>query len=114
VIGAAIEVHCHLGPGLLESSYHACLCQELALRGIHYRSKVPLTLRYKGVKVGNGYVIDLIVEGQLIIEIKSVAELLPIHSAQLMTYLRLQQCTSGLLINFNVPRLAQGIKRLLL
>jgi GxxExxY protein len=113
VIGAAIEVHRHLGPGLLESSYAACLRRELELRGIAYRSQVPLPLLYKGVQVAKGYVIDFIVEASLIVEIKAVDTLLPIHSAQLMTYMRLLRVSSGLLMNFNVDCLPNGIRRIL-
>lgn len=113
VIGAAIEVHRHLGPGLLESSYHACLRRELELREIPYRSQVGVPLQYKGIQVAQGYVIDFLIEASLIVEIKSVDKLLPIHSAQLMTYMRLQRVTSGLLMNFNVDILPHGIKRIL-
>jgi GxxExxY protein len=113
VIGAAIEVHRHLGPGLLESSYHACLCRELALRDIAYHSHVTLPLEYKGIHIAKGYVIDLLIGDSLIVEIKSVDKLLPIHSAQLMTYLRLQRVSSGLLMNFNVHALPHGIRRIL-
>ena len=113
-IGAAIEVHRHLGPGLLESSYHACLCHELELRGISYRSQVVLPLEYKGVQIAKGYVIDLLIEDSLVVEIKSVDKLLPIHSSQLMTYMRLQKVSCGLLLNFNVAILPQGIRRVLL
>jgi GxxExxY protein len=95
VIGAAIEVHRHLGPGLLESSYHACLCRELELRAIAYHSHVTLPLEYKGQQIPRGYVIDLLIEDSLVVEIKSVDRLLPIHSAQLMTYMRLQRISSG-------------------
>src|SRR6266498_1654726 len=105
VIGAAIEVHRHLGPGLLESSYHACLCRELQLRAIAYHSQLTLPLEYKGIQIAKGYVIDLLIEDTLVVEIKSVDKLLPIHSAQLMTYLRLQRMSSGLLMNFNVALL---------
>lgn len=114
VIGAAIEVHRHLGPGLLESSYHACLCRELELRGAAYRSEVVLPLEYKGVHLPRGYVIDLLVEESIIVEIKSVEKLLPIHSSQLLTYMRLRRISSGILMNFNVNILAHGIKRILL
>src|SRR6266540_5913580 len=114
VIGAAIEVHRHLGPGLLESSYHACLCRELELRNIGYHSQVALPLEYKGVELARVYVIDLLIEDSLIVEIKSVEKLLPIHSSQLMTYMRLQGISSGLLMNFNVPILPRGIRRILL
>jgi GxxExxY protein len=113
VIGAAIEVHRHLGPGLLESSYHACLCRELVLREVSYQSEVVLPLQYKGVKLTKAYVIDLLIEDSVIVEIKAVEKLLPIHSAQLMTYMRLLGVHSGLLMNFNVPLLPHGIKRIL-
>jgi GxxExxY protein len=113
VIGAAIEVHRHLGPGLLESSYHACLCRELELREIPYRSQVALPLEYKGVQIAKGYVIDLLIEDSLVIEIKSMDKLLPIHFAQLMTYMRLLRASSGLLMNFNVETLPNGIRRIL-
>jgi GxxExxY protein len=111
VIGAAIEVHRHLGPGLLESSYQDCLCHELGLRGITYKREVVLPLEYKGLRVGKGYVIDLLVDDSLIVEIKSVEKLLSIHSAQLLTYMRLRGISAGLLINFNVEILVQGIRR---
>jgi GxxExxY protein len=113
-IGAAIEVHRYLGPGLLESSYHACLCRELELRGIAYDSQVALPLQYKGVQISKGYIIDLLIESSLVVEIKSVDKLLPIHSAQLITCMRLQGMSSGLLMNFNVHLLPHGIKRMLL
>ncbi len=113
-IGAAIEVHRHLGPGLLESSYHACLCRELQLRGIPYESQVALPIQYKGIQLSKSYIIDLLIGNALVVEIKSVDKLLPIHSAQLITYLRLQGVSSGLLLNFNVQLLPHGIKRLLL
>lgn len=112
-IGAAIEVHRHLGPGLLESSYHACLCRELDLRAIRYHGKVALPLEYKGIDIPKAYVIDLLIEDTLIIEIKSVAQLLPIHTSQLMTYMRLQRISCGLLMNFNVDLLPHGIRRIL-
>jgi GxxExxY protein len=113
-IGAAIEVHRHLGPGLLESSYHACLCRELELQEITYRSRVSIPLVYKGIEIAKSYVIDFLIEDCLVIELKSVDKLLPIHSAQLMTYLRLLRVSSGLLMNFNVETLPHGIKRILL
>jgi GxxExxY protein len=112
-IGAAIEVHRHLGPGLLESTYHACLCRELELRGIAYRSQVAVPLEYKGISIAKAYVIDLLVGDSLIVETKSVDKLLPIHCAQLMTYMRLQNVSSGLLMNFNVDLLPHGIRRIL-
>lgn len=89
-IGAAIEVHRHLGPGLLESSYQACLSHELKLRGVNYDSQVALPLRYKGLEVSRGYVLDFLIDKSVVVEIKSVDKLLPVHSAQLMTYMRLQ------------------------
>jgi GxxExxY protein len=114
VIGAAIEVHRYLGPGLLESTYHGCLCRELELQRIPYRSQVALPLEYKGIQVEKGYVIDLLIEETLIVEIKSVDKLLPIHSSRLMTYIRLQGLSCGLLINFNVHTLVRGLRRILL
>ena len=113
VIGAAIEVHRQLGPGLLESSYHACLCRELELRAIPCQSQVALPLEYKGIQIAKGYVIDLLIEDSLIVEIKSVDKLLPLHAAQLMTYLRLQHLSAGLLINFNVHTLLHSLRRIL-
>jgi GxxExxY protein len=113
VIGAAIEVHRQMGPGLLESTYHTCLCGELELRGISHQSQVPVPLEYKGIQIAKSYVIDLLIEEALIVEIKSVDRLLPIHAAQLMTYMRLRHLSAGLLINFNVHILPQGLKRLL-
>jgi GxxExxY protein len=101
-IGAAIEVHRHLGPGLLESSYHACLCHELELREIAHDSQVTLPLQYKGIQLSKGYIIDLLIENSLVVEIKAVDKLLPIHSAQLITYMRWQGVPSGLLMDFNV------------
>ena len=112
-IGAAIEVHRHLGPGLLESSYHACLCRELELQEITYRSQVSVPLEYKGIQIAKSYVIDFLIEDCLVVELKSVDKLLPIHSAQLMTYLRLLRVSSGLLMNFNVAALPHGIRRIL-
>ncbi|WP_081752790.1 GxxExxY protein [Kallotenue papyrolyticum] len=112
VIGAAIEVHKTLGPGLLESAYEACLCYELQLRGIAFERQVPLPIVYKGVRLDCGYRLDLLVENLLIIELKAVEQIEPIHDAQLLTYLRLTGIWLGLLINFNVPVLRQGIKRL--
>jgi GxxExxY protein len=113
-IGAAIEVHRHLGPGLLESSYHACLCRELDLRRITYDSQVAVALHYKGIQLARGYVLDLLIDNALVVEIKSVDRLLPIHSAQLITYMRLHGVSAGLLMNFNVHLLPHGIKRVLL
>ena len=113
VIGAAIEVHRELGPGLLESSYHTCLCRELKLRGIPHLSEVELPLEYKGVQIRKGYIIDLLIDDILIVEIKSVDKLLPIHGSQLLTYMHLKRAPAGLLINFNVQTLFHGLKRIL-
>ena len=112
IIGAAIEVHRALGPGLLESAYEACLGHELSLRGVAYTRQVALTVRYKGVQLDCGYRLDLLVDELVIVELKAVEALEPIHEAQLLTYLRLKGLWLGLLINFNVPALKQGIKRL--
>ena len=112
IIGAAIEVHKALGPGLLESAYEECLCQELKMRNIPFERQVDLPIEYKGIKLSAGYRMDIVVENLLVLELKSVEKLLPIHQAQLITYLRLSNIWLGLLINFNVPILKQGIKRL--
>ena len=112
VIGAAIEVHKILGPGLLESAYEESLCRELFLRKMPLKRQVPLPIDYKGVKLDCGYRLDIVVAEQLIIELKACETLLPIHEAQLLTYLKLTGIKVGLLINFNVPVLKDGIKRL--
>ena len=112
IIGAAIEVHKALGPGLLESAYETCLCHELKLRSIAYARQLELPVPYKGVTMDCGYRLDIIVEQLVIVELKAVSALEPIHDAQLLTYLRLRQLWLGLLINFNVPVLKHGIKRL--
>ncbi len=112
VIGAAIEVHKALGPGLLESAYEECLCKELELQSIAFKQQVELPIRYKGLELSVGYRMDIVVDNLLILELKSVEKLLPIHEAQLLTYLRLSDTWLGLLLNFNVPVLKQGIKRL--
>ncbi len=114
IIGAAIEVHRHIGPGLLESAYQACLAKELSLIGLRYEQERPLPLEYKGLKLDCGYRLDFLVEQSVIVELKSVDQLLPIHEAQLLTYLKLTKCKIGLLINFNVPVLKQGLKRMAL
>lgn len=106
VLGAALEVHTRLGAGLLESVYEECLCHELALRGLGFRRQVSLPIEYKGTRL------DLFLPGSLIVEIKSVERLLPLHQAQLITYLKLTGTPIGLLINFNVVHLKQGIRRL--
>ena len=112
VIGAAIEVHKALGPGLLESAYEECLSYELVLNKMHLERQKPLPVEYKGVKLDCGYRLDLVVENLLIVELKACDSLLPIHEAQLLTYLKLTGIKVGLLINFNVPVLKEGIKRL--
>ena len=112
VIGAAIEVHQALGPGLLESAYEECLSHEFVLKTMCFERQKPLPVEYKGVKLDCGYRLDLVVENQLIVELKACVSLLPIHEAQLLTYLRLANIKVGLLINFNVPVLKEGIKRL--
>lgn len=112
IIGAAIEVHKHLGPGLLESSYEACLVYELRNRGLDVKSQIPLPVIYKGIELETGYRIDILVENQVIIEIKSVDQLDGIHIAQILTYLKLTNLKLGLLINFNSVRLIDGVKRI--
>lgn len=112
IIAAAIEVHRQLGAGLLESAYHQCLCRELSLRGIPFEYKKPLPVTYKGMLLDCGYEIDLLVAGQVVVELKAVDKLHPIHEAQLLTYLKLGDWPVGLLINFNVEVLRLGIKRI--
>ncbi len=112
VIGACIEIHRALGPGLLESAYEECLCYELSQAGIKVERQKPLPVRYKEVNLECGYRLDLVIEQKLIVELKAVEHLLPIHEAQLLTYLKLSGLTLGLLINFNVPVLKSGIKHI--
>lgn len=112
VIGACIEIHKTLGPGLLESAYEECLCHQLNLAGTHFERQRLLPVAYKGVQLDCGYRLDVVVENKLIVELKSVEALAPIHDAQLLTYLKLSGLTVGLLINFNVPVLRRGIKRI--
>ena len=114
VIGCALEVHKHLGPGLLESSYEQCLAHELKLAGIQFERQHPLPVEYKGIKLNCNYVIDFLIQGQLIVELKSVEALLPIHEAQVLTYMKHVGVPIGLLINFNVKSLKSGIKRFVL
>jgi GxxExxY protein len=111
IIGAAIEVHKHLGPGLLESSYEACLLFELRQRGLNVKSQIALPISYKGFQLEAGYRIDILVEEKVIIEIKAVDELADIHTAQILTYLKLTNLKLGLLINFNSVKLVNGLKR---
>lgn len=112
IIGAAIEVHRHLGPGLLESTYEECLCYELALAGLSFQRQVRLPVRYKGLNLDCGYKMDLVVDDAVVVELKSIDSLPPIHSAQLLTYLRSSGKQVGLLINFNVEVLKNGLKRM--
>lgn len=111
VIGAAIEVHRVLGPGLLESAYELALERELRLLGHDARRQIPVPLEYKGASLGDGFRIDVLVSESLLVEIKAVEQLMPLHEAQLLTYLRLTGKRHGLLINFNVPALKNGVKR---
>ncbi|MEA3405634.1 MAG: GxxExxY protein [Pseudomonadota bacterium] len=114
VIGLAIEVHKNLGPGLLESVYEQCLSYELQLNNINHQCQVELPIIYKGHQLSQSYRIDLLIENQLIIELKAVKELQGIHKAQLLTYMKLKQAPTGLLINFNEAILKNGIKRFVL
>ena len=114
IIAAAIDVHREFGPGLLESAYQASMCRELALRRVPFRSQLDLPLEYKGVRLDCGYRIDLLVDDRVLVELKSVERVLPVHEAQLITYLRLSGVHVGLLINFNVPTLRRGIVRRIL
>ena len=114
IIGAAIEVHKLLGPGLLESAYEECLCHELALRGIHFEKQKPIPLVYKGTKLEFGFRLDLLVEGRVVVELKSVDGLNPVHEAIILTYLRLSEHEVGLLINFNVSVLKDGVRRFIM
>ena len=114
VIGAAMAVHKELGPGLLESAYEACMVFELADRGLAVEQQKPLQVKYRDVKLDCGYRLDLLVEGKVIVELKAVEKLEPIHEAQLLSYLKLSGCKVGLLINFNVRVLKLGIRRLVL
>jgi GxxExxY protein len=114
IIGAAIEVHKALGPGLLESAYEECLSRELYLRKIPFSRQKEIPIEYKGCKLDCGYRIDIIVYSKIVLELKAIDRIEPIHEAQLLTYLRLTELKVGLLINFNVPVLKDGIKRMVL
>ncbi len=114
IIGAAIEVHRVLGPGLLESAYEECLARELTLRNIKFERQKPLPVVYKEVKLDCGYRLDFLVEGRVVLELKAVESLAPIHEAIVLTYLRLSGCKIGLLINFHVELLKNGIRRFVL
>src|SRR6266850_2960165 len=111
VIGLCIEIHRELGPGLLESAYEECLAYELTKAGLHFERQRALPVRYKEVQLDCGYRLDFVIEGALILELKAVTEFHPIHEAQLLTYLKLDKKSLGLLINFNVPVLKNGVKR---
>jgi GxxExxY protein len=112
IIGAAIEVHKTLGPGLLESAYEECLCHELNIQGLLFEKQKPLTIYYKGKKLDCGYRLDIVVEKAVIIELKSCEKVEPIHKAQLLTYLKLSGLNLGLILNFNVPLMRDGIVRI--
>lgn len=112
VIGAAIEVHRHLGPGLMESSYASALARELALLGLSAEREYPVTAFYKGEPLEDAYRLDFLIAGKVVLELKAVELLRPVHTAQLLTYLRWTGCRLGLLINFNVPLLRDGIRRI--
>ena len=111
VIGAAIDVHRSLGPGLLESAYEKCLCHELSLRGLNFHRQQPVPVVYKDVKLACGFRIDILVEGNVVVELKSIEAFAPIHEAIVLTYLRMSGVRLGLLINFNVRVLKDGIRR---
>ena len=112
IIGAAIEVHRHLGPGLLESAYQRALEWELRHQGLAVECEKPMPVRYKDVDIDAGYRLDMLVEGMIVVENKAVRQLDPVHEAQLITYLKLSGCRLGYLINWNVPLLKEGIKRI--
>lgn len=114
IIGFAIEVHRHLGPGLLESAYEECLCFELNQGDLAFRRQVPLPVVYKAIRLDCGYRMDVVVEGQVVVEIKAVERLMPIHEAQVLTYMKLSGIGTGLLLNFNTPVLREGLRRLML
>lgn len=111
IIGAAVEVHRYLGPGLLESTYEECLCQELQIREIPFQRQLPLRLHYKGLDIEERHRIDILVAERVVLELKAAEALLPVHDAQLLSYLRLGRWPIGLLINFHVPVLTGGIRR---
>ena len=114
VIGACVEVHRALGPGLLESAYEQCLAHELTLRGLTFTRQLPVPVTYKSIKLDYGYRLDFVIEGCLILELKAVEQLLPVHQAQLLTYLKLTSLPIGLLINFNTDAMTRGLRRITL
>jgi len=111
VIGACMEVHKLLGPGLLESAYQECLAREMSLRSVPFEKEKPFPVEYKGVQVDCGYRVDFLVGGLVVVELKSIESVLPVHEAQVLTYMKLAGCRLGLLVNFNVPVLKDGIRR---
>lgn len=114
VIGAAIEVHRHLGPVLMESAYEECLCHELSLLGLRFERQLPLPIQYKGVRLALDYRLDIVVEALLLVELKAVEKVLAVHEAQMLTYLRLSGIRVGLLMNFCAPTLQDGLRRRIL
>ncbi len=114
IIAAAIEVHRNLGPGLLESAYEECFCHELYIQGFPFERQNPLPLEYKGIKLDCGYRMDVVVDNKVVVELKCVDKITPVHEAQLLTYLRLSNIKVGLIINFYTPVLKDGLKRLVL
>ena len=114
IIGAAIEVHRELGPGLLESAYEACLCHELSSRGVSFKKQVDLPVEFKGIRLDCGYRMDILVENKVVLELKCVDEINDLHRAQMLTYLKLSKLRIGLLLNFNVPMMKEGIDRMVL
>ena len=114
VIGCALEVHKHLGPGLLESTYEQCLAHELKQAGVPFQLQHPVPVSYKGIRLDCGYRVDLLIDGRIILELKSVDKMLAIHEAQLLTYMKLAHIPVGFLMNFNVKYLKDGMKRMVL
>lgn len=112
IIGAAISVHRVLGPGLLESAYEECLCYELSQMGLAFERQVPLPVQYKDVRLDCGYLMDIVVERSVVVELKAVERIIPVHEAQLLSYLKLSGMRVGLLMNFHVPVLKSGLKRI--
>ena len=113
IVGAAIEVHRRLGPGLLESAYESCLCRELSLRGLEFQRQLAVPIEYRGLQLDCVYRLDLIVDRSVVVEVKALAKVLPIHLAQVLTYLKLTNYRLGLLINFNVEVLRNGVYRII-
>jgi len=112
IIGAAINVHSELGPGLLESAYEECLAYELLQKDIPFERQKPISVVYKGNPIDCGFRLDLLVDNSVVVELKAIDQILPIHQAQLLTYLKLSRCKLGLLLNFNVEKMVDGIKRM--